>query len=254
MLSHSMAKIAINLGTWTEKEIDDLLGRTGRWRESSQRIVVLSERFLGTEYGESTLIGDVHNQEVLVVNFERVDCFTLIDYVEALRLSGSFEKFEENLVRVRYQHGELSYLRRNHFFTDWIDFNEKHVVDATIAVGGQAVARTVKTLNLREDGTFFLDGIAPRSREIRYIPGESVGIKVFAGLKTGDYAGIYSERAGLDVSHVGIIIKDSERVVLRHASSLQANRRVVDQDLKDYLADKPGLVILRPREAEVLRS
>ena len=242
------AKVAINLGTWTERGIDELLKEAARRETSPRRIAEISERFLGVEYGESTLIGDMHNPEVLVVNFERVDCFTLIDYVEAMRLSSSFEEFKENLVKVRYQYGKVSYLKRNHFFTDWIEFNEKYVAEVTGVVGGRAVATAAKTLNLKEDGTLFVEGIAPRSREIRYIPSESAGKEVFARLETGDYAGIYSEKEGLDVSHVGIIIRDDETILLRHASSLQSNRRVIDQDLKGYLADKPGLVILRPRD------
>jgi hypothetical protein len=243
----SVLKAAINLGTWTEEGIDELLERTAQMTDLSAKIAAISRQFLGAEYGESTLIGDMHSPEVLVVNLERVDCFTFIDYVEALRLSRSFGEFRKNLVKVRYQSGKVSYLRRKHFFTDWIEFNGKHVTDVTGVVGGQAAERTVKTLNVKEDGTFFLKGIAPRSREITYIPAKSVDEDVFEKLRTGDYAGIYSDKEGLDVSHVGIIIRDNETVLLRHASSLQSNRRVIDQDLGGYLADKPGLVVLRPK-------
>jgi hypothetical protein len=65
------------------------------------------------------------------------------------------------------------------------------------------------------------------------------------GLRTGDYAGLYTEKSGLDVSHVGIIIKERGATLLRHASSLQ--KKVIDQDLVKYLTDKPGLVVLRPK-------
>jgi hypothetical protein len=239
---------ALNLGKWTERELEELIGTLARLEDLPARIRVLSERLLGTKYGESTLIGNVDSPETMVINLNRVDCFTFIDYVEAMRLSCSFEEFKENLAKVRYRSGKVSYLQRNHFFTDWIEFNENRVADVTGVVGGGAAERTLKTLNLKEDGTHFLDGIAPRSRDLTFIPSKSVDEKVSARLQTGDYAGIYSEKTGLDVSHVGIIIKDGEAIRLRHASSLQTYRRVIDQDLMFYLAGKPGLVVLRPRQ------
>jgi len=242
------SKETFNLGKWTEKELGHLIRVWARIQTSSERIEVISEQFLGVGYRESTLVGDMARAEILVVNLERVDCFTFIDYVEAMRLSRSFGGFKKNLVKVRYQCGKVSYLTRNHFFSDWSEFNEKSVADVTGQVGGRAAQRAAKTLNIRKDGTRLLEGIAPRSREITYVPAGCVDDMVLARLRAGDYAGIYTDEAGLDVSHVGIIINDRGRIALRHASSLQANRRVVDCGLRDYLADKPGLVVLRPKE------
>ncbi|MDY1700868.1 DUF1460 domain-containing protein [Klebsiella pneumoniae] len=45
--------------------------------------------------------------------------------------------------------------------------------------------------------------------------------------------GIYSTKRGLDVSHVGIIIKDHNNIWFRNASSLAKNRKVVDSPLLD---------------------
>lgn len=44
----------------------------------------VSSAFLGTPYQADTLIGGPGIPEVLVANFNGVDCFTLADYVEAL--------------------------------------------------------------------------------------------------------------------------------------------------------------------------
>ena len=70
---------------------------------------------------------------------------------------------------------------------------------------------------------------------------------VLDALSTGDYAGIYSDLKGLDVSHVGIIIRKDNSLSFRHASSQQEYRKVVDQDFKEYIINKPGIVILRPK-------
>jgi hypothetical protein len=51
---------------------------------------------------------------------------------------------------------------------------------------------------------------------------------------------------GLDVSHVGIIIRDRDALLLRHASSDRRFRKVVDQDFQTYISGKPGLIVLRP--------
>ena len=64
-------------------------------------------------------------------------------------------------------------------------------------------------------------------------------------MNTGDYAGIYTDREGLDVSHTGIIIKKNDKTYLRHASPKEIYRKVVDEDLAEYFSDKPGLVIFR---------
>lgn len=240
-------KEAVILGKWTGKDIDNLIYRASRVEDICMRIDMISEQFLGVSYRESTLIGDAQSPEIFVMNLEAVDCLTFIDYVEAMRLSRSFGEFKEHLKRVRYQSGVVSYDRRNHFFTDWIEFNKGFVEDITGDVGGQKTKKSQKILNIKEDGTYFLEGIAPIKREVFYIPAEEIDDRVMDGLMTGDYAGIYSERDGLDVSHVGIIIKNKDITCLRHASSLDVYRKVIDQDLKGYLEGKPGLTVLRAR-------
>ena len=67
-------------------------------------------------------------------------------------------------------------------------------------------------------------------------------------LLTGDYVGIYSRMPGLDVSHVGIIIKDRDSTYLRHASSEKEQRKVIDQDFKKYVSATPGILVLRPMD------
>jgi hypothetical protein len=104
-----------------------------------------------------------------------------------------------------------------------------------------------RVLNKKADGTYFLPGITVKQRKIKYIPSSAVDDEVIARLETGDYVGIYSNTQGLDVSHTGIIIKKEDKTYLRHASSIEANRKVVDDDLRSYLANKPGITVFRPK-------
>lgn len=64
-------------------------------------------------------------------------------------------------------------------------------------------------------------------------------------LNTGDYVGVYSLNEGLDVSHVGIVVRYDGRVWYRNASSLSANKKVVDTPFLEYMRQKPGIVVLR---------
>jgi hypothetical protein len=237
----------ILLGKFTREELDNIMRKASSIENVSERINVLSRHFIGVKYGESTLIGDKDTPEVFVIDLENVDCFTFLDYVEAMRLSGSFSEFEMNLKRVRYRGGVVSFENRNHFFTDWLEYNADFLDEITDAIGGQKVTITTKRLNIKENGTYFLPGIFSAEREIRYIPSDRFDDSVFDKLRTGDYAGIYSNLQGLDVSHVGIIIKEDQDIILRHASSQEEIRKVADQDLIQYVSDKPGIIVFRPK-------
>src|SRR3990172_10511976 len=253
-----------HLGKWTIEELDRLLHDSSLIADVSERIGFLSEQFLGVAYQESTLVGDAHTPEILVLNLAEVDCFTLIDYVEAMRLSGSFAEFIENLKRVRYCIGKVAFETRNHFFTDWVEYNAGTIEDATNVIGGSQTVTIRKRLNLRRDGTPFVQGIPPKEREIHYIPVNALDELILGRMKTGDYAGIHNppiynppspplvkggffDDDGLDVTHVGIIIKTEDGIFLRHASSRMSHRKVIDEEFKGYIAEKQGLVVLRPR-------
>jgi hypothetical protein len=239
--------VLILLGKFSQEELDHVIRESSNFKDVGKRIDFLSRQFLGLDYVESTLIGDINTPEVFVINMEGVDCFTFIDYIEAMRLSDSFSEFKNNLKKIRYRSGRVAFKNRNHFFTDWIESNSDFVNDVADKIGDKKFIRMIKTLNEKEDGTYFLPGIKPFQREIRYIPSDAINKSVLNKLRTGDYIGIYSEIKGLDVSHVGIIIKNGEKVLLRHASSAAKKRKVVDEDFMQYIADKPGITVLRAK-------
>jgi Protein of unknown function (DUF1460) len=233
------------LGKWNEQDLEGMLHAAAQISAVSKRIAFLSAQFLDVPYQEFTLIGSVNTLEIFTINLEAVDCFTYLDYVEAMRLSDSFASFKEMLRIVRYREGEVSYKKRNHFFTDWIRGNSR-LRDVTDYVGGDNVRFVRKRLNDQGNGIYLLDGITPEERDIIYIPGATIDAEVIHRLRTGDYIGIYSETKGLDVSHVGILIKKKGTAFFRHASSAESRRRVVDQDFNTYAASKPGIIVLRP--------
>jgi hypothetical protein len=234
----------IILGTWSEEKFDGLIAEASKTKDIGERIAFLSGHFLGTPYKESTLIGNASAPEILVMNIEVFDCFTFLDCIEAMRLSRSFVDFRKNLIRIRYKGDLIRYEKRNHFFTDWSICNTDFIQDITRKIGGKRIKTSKKILNRKDDGSYFLPGVGLFERIISYIPSERVNKTICLQLRTGDYVGVYSNLSGLDVSHVGIMVKSGAGIYFRHASS--AAQKVVDQDFSEYISGKPGIIILRP--------
>jgi hypothetical protein len=235
----------IDLGRWNDAELEQIIISANRTDNPGERIVVLSSHFLNTPYAANTLIGGPQKTEQLVINLAGFDCFTLLDVIEALRHSRDVENFSEQLKQVRYRDGKVAYKKRRHFFSDWVADETTSISDVTTEVGQGWAINVPKRLNRKSDGTLWLLEIAVTEREIYYIPTRDIDTGVLSSLQSGDYVGIYSDKQGLDVSHTGLIIKSTDQVILRHASSRSGVERVVDENLLDYLQGKPGLIVYR---------
>lgn len=205
----------------------------------------ISARFLGIPYGANTLIGSATEPEQLVVDLERVDCFTYADYVEAFKRARNRDEFLAGLAEVRYKDGVVSFENRRHFFTDWAAAAPAIATDVTASLTDDAV-RTTKNLNSKDSGGVYLAGLPVVPRTVTHIPSEAVSAEVVDGLRTGDYLGAYADDGGLDVTHVGIFVDTPDGPVFRNASSLSSDDAVVNTPLSDYLQTVPGIVVLRP--------
>ena len=234
-----------NMGKWTTTILDSIMREAARITDTGERIGFISRQFLNTPYKESSLIGSLTVPEDLVIDLEGMDCMTFIEYVEAMRLSSTYAEVTINLRRVRYKKGIVAYESRRHFFTDWVGHAPQTVEDVTTIVGAVKTVKVRKRLNLNSDGTYILPGICITEREISCMPVDAIDNIVIEQIKTGDYAGIYCDKDGLDVTHAGIIIKDENDVYLRHASSRKDTYKIVDENLIKYLTGKNGLIILR---------
>ncbi|CCG87239.1 DUF1460 domain-containing protein [Erwinia piriflorinigrans] len=212
--------------------------------ERGNLISAVSSAFLNTPYKGNTLIGSADNKEILVADFNGVDCFTLLDYVEALTRSKDHTSFINNLVDTRYAHGNVGYFSRKHFFTDWFAVAPYNATDVTRQISPDYVS-VQKNLNAKADGSQYIPDLGIIPREINYIPGHAINEAMLDKLKSGDYVGVYSKLPGLDVSHTGIVIKTDGKVWFRNASSLASNRKVVDSPFIEYMAAKPGFIVLR---------
>lgn len=233
----------IVLGGWTEQSIGTLIKQAGSKDDPGVKIEFLSESFLGTPYAENTLGGGNDQREQLTVDLSGLDCFTYIDYVESLRLSGSFGEFKENLAKIRYKDDAVQWEKRKHFFSDWVSGEDKNAEDVTGEVGGDATLTITKELNRKTDGSLWLPGLEAVKRDVSYIPSQKINSQILQRIKTGDYLGIYSDKDGLDVSHTGIAVRKSGGIYLRHASLV--HEKVLDEKLAVYIKNKPGLLVYR---------
>ncbi len=90
---------SVILGRWTEERLNAIMREAAEIQGVGERIAFFSEKFIGLPYQEKTLIGDIKTPEVFVINLSAIDCFTFIDYIEAMRLSSSFSEFREKGMR-----------------------------------------------------------------------------------------------------------------------------------------------------------
>ncbi|PXX61039.1 uncharacterized protein DUF1460 [Nocardia tenerifensis] len=213
-------------------------------QSKGEAIELLSRQFLGTPYGADMLVGSATEPERLVIDLRRVDCFTYLDYVEALTRSTNKDQFVANLIDTRYTDGRVDFSHRKHFFSDWANTPRIAATDITGALSTVAVTVT-KHLNAKADGGTYLPGLPVVDRAVTFIPSAAVDDGVLGGLRTGDYIGAYTDAAGLDVTHVGIFVMTPGGPVFRNASSLAANNKVVDSPFAEYVRSVPGIVVYR---------
>ncbi|WP_277589335.1 DUF1460 domain-containing protein [Pseudomonas chlororaphis] len=217
--------------------------------DAYQAINMISGAFLGTPYRANMLDGSESTPEKLVIDFRGLDCFTYLDYVEALRKSNSQSEFVSNVIRGRYVDSNVDFLSRKHFFTDWGHGGDYKLADDITSQISSNAENIEKKLNEKTDGTFYLPGLPVIKRNITYIPSGLIDEEVIGRLRSGDLIGIYTNLAGLDVTHVGFFISTERGHVLRHASSQKENERVVDSPFMEYVAKTPGIVVLRARDS-----
>ncbi|WP_354186734.1 DUF1460 domain-containing protein [Bartonella japonica] len=236
----------VNLDPYTVNKLNTLLEKRSKadHNERGKMIDLLSKDFLETPYQANMLHGSENTPEELIIDFRGLDCFTYLDYVAALSQSTSQTEFINNVIRTRYVDGNVSFLNRKHFFTDWAYREYKIATDITAQISPNAV-NTEKYLNKKADGGNYLPGLPVVKRNITYIPSKFINEEVINHLQTGDFIGIYTKLAGLDVTHVGFFIMTENGPMFRNASSRKENEKVVDSPFMDYIAKTPGIIVLR---------
>jgi hypothetical protein len=206
-------------------------------RNLAKRIDAISARFIDCPYVTNSLVGSPDLPEQLVIKLDGFDCVTYMETVLALALSETAEQFRDNLIRIRYQNGEVEWRKRNHYMVDWWRNNEQQGLIVDLTRGSDSVEKNRELAAIKE--------LPTRRISFRLFPKKNFK-RVEKRLQAGDFICFGSTKKSLDVFHAGIIIRRDDKILLRHAS--RTARKVIEQDVTDFLQNNrmSGLVLLRP--------
>jgi cell wall-associated NlpC family hydrolase len=199
----------------------------------------ISRQFLGRPYKTNPLIGSAESPEIFTDEISGFDCVTFIETVLARAFSRNKKESVSILRQIRYQGGSVDWKRRNHYMTDWIRNNARNGMVRHVDFGTTAITKK-RRLDL-------IPGLRPRNCTFSCLPKRSLS-RIDSRLQTGDLIFFASTRPQLDIFHCGVVIRDGERLLLRHASRSQSG--VVEQDLSRFLKANrmSGIMVVRPIE------
>lgn len=229
-------------------------------------VVAIGKTFIGTPYVAKTL--EIGETETLVVNLQGLDCTTFIENVLTFSLmlrngQTTFSDFTKTLETIRYKDGELAgYGSRLHYFTEWIQDNEKKglLTDITGEIGGVVIAKDINFMGthrdlypfLKDDANF--EKILATEKELAkeafcYLPQDQIEANEHL-IKTGDIIALATSINGLDVTHTGIATREKDgRIHLLHASTTSMEVEVTKKPLAEYLKGikkNIGILVARP--------
>jgi len=194
----------------------------------SARIDFISGKLLGVRYQADTLIGGPKHPEKFVVRDDAFDCVTFCEVVLAAAIAHDLDEFETSLRRIRYDHGNVQYDRRNHYFADWCKRNIENGICQPVPIEPSITIDKTVTWH-REFGKRHVSMIAVA---------KSTLIENAKLLAPGDIIGFTSRRASLDYYHTGLIAfgKNGD-LLLRDAS--QSHGRVVEEKMTTFVSLNP---------------
>jgi hypothetical protein len=247
--------------------LESLFSSMGDFQASStsELMIRIGDFFKGSPYAERTLEEEPEN---LVVNLREFDCTTFAESCLAISRtlqSGklSFEQFTSELSGIRYRKGNVNgYASRIHYFSDWIHIsNQKLLVrDVSREIGGTPLSKEINFMSTHPasyqqllSDPELVEIIAVQEREISAREMYYVSLDQLpdldSSLREGDVVGITTRIKGLDISHVGILVRKSGRIHLLHASSRQGKVILSEETLEVYLANNKsatGILVARP--------
>jgi Protein of unknown function (DUF1460) len=217
-----------------------LIAKANTEPDFAQRMRLISSQFIGYPYLINPLVGSHVEPEVFVTRMDGFDCVTFLETVLALAGSRDPEDFLVRLREIRYEKGVVDWSTRLHYTTDWSRYHVRRNFLIDLTRGEETVPRS-KRLN-------FLEGLKSKNAHFRYFPKKRLRA-VSRRLADGDLIYFVSTRKGLDVFHVGLIVRKEDRVLMRHAA--RSRGAVVEQELSEFFnANRmSGFIINRPTGA-----
>lgn len=258
----------------SREEAADILLRFQNETSVTKRLDIISRIFVGLPYGKGGPLGEgpdgKYDQDPLY-RFDTFDCTTYLETIMALALARDVNEFEVTLDKIRYENGEVDYLKRNHF-TDlqWIPYNVQNgymaeinnevvapsdikIAEAVINFPGWLksikvdqiivpMASTEEKLSLLEELRAEASNYTSKIARVPYIAINTILARpaILNKIKTGTVVNFVrpnwdlTEVAGThqNISHQGFLFREGKTLYLRHAST---SGKVEQVPFIDYL-------------------
>ncbi len=255
---------------YTEQDAEIFADIISKFKDDADKpinvlIPEIGKYFLGNDYVAFTL--EVEEDEKLILNLRELDCTTYAENLFALARTlksenQTFQQFAREIENIRYRDGlRDEYPSRLHYFSDWIYNNKDNGLVTTPAdeIGDEYPTAVhfmstnpdkYKHLNNNPD---YVSVIAEQEKEINgshyfYIPREEIVDHVDL-LKEGDIIGLTTSLDGLDVSHVGVLVKVDDKLHLMHASQSSMKVEISEEPIEHFLKPNStgtGIMVARP--------
>ena len=231
----------------------------------SELISEIGLSFLVTPYVVASLENGL--DEKMVVNLRELDCTTFVENCLALARTvklgkTDFESFVTELERIRYRDGiRNQYQSRLHYFSEWIHNNHKKgFISETPNLNGEKSDKTINYMSTHpadypvlKEHPELIPSIANQEKDLTnngfmYFPKNNLP-NLYKYLQHGDIIALTSSIEGVDINHVGIIIKKGSEFYLLHAPLSGKKVLVSDGPLTDFLkpaSKNNGIMIARP--------
>src|SRR5580704_18774768 len=224
----------------SRRRVEQLLSETKNEHCAGRRIEALSRHFLGLTYQPNPLIGSAGTAEVFTASLDGFDCVTYIETVVALARASNVDEFTDWLRKIRYEEGRIQWKRRNHYITGWIRNGVRNGIVRPVSIPAVRIVSRERVLNV-------VPGIAAQRILVKCVP--KAAVPGLAGhLRNGDLIFFVSTRRNLDVFHAGVLVREGNKISMRHAS--RSRGLVVEQELTQFLKANrmTGVIVLRPQE------
>jgi len=205
-------------------------------------VVTLGRGLLGTPYIRGGLEGPRDPATGLTMGLGEVDCMVYLEWLLAGNAlagrpaAGVTDSLAHSLLRVRFRHQRNRWDERHHFFSDWLDSGPR-LKDA----GSTFPGARQRTVNLNcGAGKRWVKGLPCREQTVWWVPPAA---STLDSLREGDLIGLWAAKPGLDVTHVGVIVREGGRVLLMNASSRAMKVRL--EPLEEHPAWKRGILVFR---------
>lgn len=230
---------------------------------SNELMVYYAKQLLDIPYIAHTLEGDT---EMLTINIDELDCTTYVETVYALARTtlsqrSTWRDFANNLESVRYRNGEMTdYASRLHYISDWIMNNSArgNIKEITTEFGGcKYIIKTIDFMSKHReyypamaDSTIYEKirnyEIGYRSHRFPYIKKELLYTKnVINGFESGDIIAMVTKTEGLDISHLGLVLKENNKLYFINASMGGKKVQIEKSQFADYMKNSRNCIGVR---------